>query len=1510
MYRHRPPQPGSQPFSTGPRPPRPPHQHRGPAPNIRGPPMNFQFPRPTQLPKELESALTIQGSRDMDHRTMDHRNMPNQHQTPGIGQGYSTNPMTSDNRSDQHHGADWSKYQPPNKLFAGSHPNADREIENRAPVTANNPNWSGISNESQPRSTTADAPGLYTSESAGSILASFGLSNEDLEVLSHYPDDQLTPDTLPFILRDIQINKSAPKTSTSNASSSFSSCNSDAKQRSTLPSPIGHSNQEVPSLLTVTQTAGKVIDYGHASRADEECETRTAFKREQLSGERVVKILPSSPPRKVEKPDSRLVQVERTECGDKDYRKLSTEDRKSSQSPEMDSQPKRNLDRDYRRERPTARTSSETRSESSSSKRSSSSMTGVKSHTSSKKLPTAAMIADFSAQTPKVFPYTCSLCHMQCDQEKDWDNHLNTVNHTAACRELRNKYPQWKPYPSRSDDSYHERYTRHSSASRSRSRSPVHGSHSKYRPRPHYYKSYRRSHSPHSPHHHHHHHYHHSYPEESSYRSARRPHDYSSKHYSNDRDDGPIRHSPSSSSHRTSSPESKVFKTSSGLTCKPPPAKKKKKVASPSSQEVECLLYLTGIPLDATEEDVTELVGSYGVINNVLLLPCTEEERQRGEGQKASVCMVRGEDARTLAQSTNLFIREMPITVAQAKVPEKGSFDADNSTAAEKPGSEEADLDKQKAVMLITGLPEGLWSKSDILQLIQPFGSPSDIIEAKTLGKALVSVPNLEIAEEIEKFHNVMPAKIHNTDIKIVHLKWHRPIVSMKTPMTLYNLLMGRPNPLFGDHAVTGRNRLLVISNVPTSGHLEVEKLVRRFGTVIKTLPLHDVLICEMASVKMAVSVFVRFKNFPCILQNNPLSFTRCLEPKIITDPKEEKKTAKTKTVKKKTDPAVKAVASDENEAQDDETIQEDKLEEISSAAPDKEVEVSDIPEDVQEHTSPSNDTEAPPGGEKPDTPVEMRGAAAVAESNTEKNEVTESKEEIQSEVKQGMKPGEVKEDEKRAAIKEGKESLAIEEKQDAAKEKEEKRLKDARDRKEKEARDRRIKERDREAREKERREKERRTKEEERLRREKGEKIRREKERREMERRDKERWERKRSYEDHRQSSTHIGRDDGSRRRSSPRVEEEEQEEDFPFDLGDFVTVDEVGDVGDLPESPAMVAMGTDDAEPNGLQQDGMQESEKDNMVTSDQPAATLEAKEGTTASGSIHDCSLPPASSPSPAPQPDSSQTEAAKTSTSQVDPPQDGPPPSQSSQVVSLQDGLPPTGTPQDESSQDEPSQIEISPAETPEVELPEDGPSPTGTPQNEPSQTEPSLVELPQVETPADELSSAQTPQIEPAQVEPPEDESSDQLGEDPETDPTPSEKLLPTPPQVGASLTEAPVAAEGKSNSQEKEMFKAEDQTAPDTNSAQAQSVKPPEELHTTKEPIAEKESNGTAPLKSLPPYNPATPVGLEFLVPKTGFFCKPCNRFFTGNREFEITHCKSLKHYQNLQEFLKHVTSS
>uniref|UniRef100_A0AAZ3NYI4 Matrin-type domain-containing protein n=1 Tax=Oncorhynchus tshawytscha TaxID=74940 RepID=A0AAZ3NYI4_ONCTS len=46
-----------------------------------------------------------------------------------------------------------------------------------------------------------------------------------------------------------------------------------------------------------------------------------------------------------------------------------------------------------------------------------------------------------------------------------------------------------------------------------------------------------------------------------------------------------------------------------------------------------------------------------------------------------------------------------------------------------------------------------------------------------------------------------------------------------------------------------------------------------------------------------------------------------------------------------------------------------------------------------------------------------------------------------------------------------------------------------------------------------------------------------------------------------------------------------------------------------------------------------------------------------------------------------------------------------------------------------------------------------------------------------------------------------------------------------------------------------------------------------------------------------------TPQGQDFVVPKTGFFCKLCSLFYGNEHTARKTHCSSLQHYQNLQKY-------
>ncbi|XP_061921560.1 uncharacterized protein LOC133661970 isoform X2 [Entelurus aequoreus] len=105
----------------------------------------------------------------------------------------------------------------------------------------------------------------YTFESATNILLQFGLEKDDLEHLIAYSEDQITPANLPFILRQIRIQKNKKA--------------SDADRPKAIPEPaltggsggltswggsgmIGMDHRDAASLLQ----SSKVIDYGHTCK--------------------------------------------------------------------------------------------------------------------------------------------------------------------------------------------------------------------------------------------------------------------------------------------------------------------------------------------------------------------------------------------------------------------------------------------------------------------------------------------------------------------------------------------------------------------------------------------------------------------------------------------------------------------------------------------------------------------------------------------------------------------------------------------------------------------------------------------------------------------------------------------------------------------------------------------------------------------------------------------------------------------------------------------------------------------------------------------------------------------------------------------------------------------------------------------------------------------------------------------------------------------------------------------
>ncbi|XP_069913334.1 RNA-binding protein 20 isoform X4 [Oryctolagus cuniculus] len=65
---------------------------------------------------------------------------------------------------------------------------------------------------------------------------------------------------------------------------------------------------------------------------------------------------------------------------------------------------------------------------------------------------------------------------------------------------------------------------------------------------------------------------------------------------------------------------------------------------------------------------------------------------------------------------------------------------------------------------------------------------------------------------------------------------------------------------------------------------------------------------------------------------------------------------------------------------------------------------------------------------------------------------------------------------------------------------------------------------------------------------------------------------------------------------------------------------------------------------------------------------------------------------------------------------------------------------------------------------------------------------------------------------------------------------------------------------------------------------------------------------------SLPSWEPedvfselSIPLGVEFVVPRTGFYCKLCGLFYTSEEMAKVTHCRSAVHYRNLQKYLSQL---
>ncbi|KAM9835428.1 uncharacterized protein znf638 isoform 1-T2 [Syngnathus typhle] len=170
-------------------------------------------------------------------------------------------------------GASSAYYQPSTSGGRSLYSASGKDDRNLRPVPRRDFGESGQSQASE------SAQPKYTSETAANILVHFGLEKDDLEHLISYPEDQITPANLPFILRQIRIQKTKkateadrPKVFSGHAPARGGPASGDNWQG---PGPARMERVNAPSSLL---QSSKVIDYGHTSkyagRSEEDVESR------------------------------------------------------------------------------------------------------------------------------------------------------------------------------------------------------------------------------------------------------------------------------------------------------------------------------------------------------------------------------------------------------------------------------------------------------------------------------------------------------------------------------------------------------------------------------------------------------------------------------------------------------------------------------------------------------------------------------------------------------------------------------------------------------------------------------------------------------------------------------------------------------------------------------------------------------------------------------------------------------------------------------------------------------------------------------------------------------------------------------------------------------------------------------------------------------------------------------------------------------------------------------------
>ncbi|XP_053140927.1 matrin-3-like isoform X2 [Hemicordylus capensis] len=222
-------------------------------------------------------------------------------------------------------------------------------------------------------------------EQATNILASFGLSARDLDELSRYPEDKITPENLPQILLQLKRRRAEEVTSLSYGRDGRSAA---LEPPYRVPRDDWEEKRHFrrDSFDDRGSSLNPVVDYDHRSHSQE------SVYYDRLDYE-----------------DDRLRDGER--CRDDSYYGETSHKyhKFDSEYDRMDRGPERSL---FEKKR------------------------GA---------PPNSNIEDFHGLLPKGYPHLCSICDLPVHSNKEWNQHIDGATHSRRCQLLLEIYPEWNP---------------------------------------------------------------------------------------------------------------------------------------------------------------------------------------------------------------------------------------------------------------------------------------------------------------------------------------------------------------------------------------------------------------------------------------------------------------------------------------------------------------------------------------------------------------------------------------------------------------------------------------------------------------------------------------------------------------------------------------------------------------------------------------------------------------------------------------------------------------------------------------------------------------------------------------------------------------------------------------------------------------------------------------------------------------------------------------------------------